>query len=75
MRLGWRVVLRSAAICTLATRKYRELMSAWSNSQPKGRSFKSSPRFALEKIYGYIYDVKTGKLEEVSAAMAAGKAM
>ena len=26
-------------------------------------------------IYGYIYDVKTGKLEEVSAAMAAGKAM
>ena len=25
-------------------------------------------------IYGYIYDVKTGKLEEVSAAMAAGKA-
>ena len=26
-------------------------------------------------IHGYIYDVKTGKLEEVSAAMAAGKAM
>jgi carbonic anhydrase len=26
-------------------------------------------------IYGYIYDVKTGKLEEVSEAMAAGEAM
>ena len=25
-------------------------------------------------IYGYIYDVKTGRLEEVAAATAAGKA-
>ena len=25
-------------------------------------------------IYGYIYDVKTGKLQEVPEAMAAGKA-
>jgi carbonic anhydrase len=24
-------------------------------------------------IYGYIYDVKTGKLNEVTAATAAGK--
>ena len=26
-------------------------------------------------IYGYIYDVRTGKLEEVSGAAAVGKAM
>jgi hypothetical protein len=26
-------------------------------------------------IYGYIYDVRTGKLEEIRAATAAGKAM
>jgi len=26
-------------------------------------------------IYGYIYDVRTGRLEEVSGASAAGKAM
>jgi carbonic anhydrase len=26
-------------------------------------------------IYGYIYDVRTGKLEEVPAATAAGKAL
>jgi carbonic anhydrase len=26
-------------------------------------------------IYGYIYDVRTGQLEEVPGAMAAGKAL
>jgi carbonic anhydrase len=58
----------------MASKILDEVMAA--NAQHAGRSPhpRASARSTQHPIYGYVYDVKTGRLNEVAKATEAGRA-